>query len=56
MSPEIAWLQGQQRAALEHMKPGHKCSDVQCTPDGCLAWLLDSFAEQLLIEYPEVRR
>jgi hypothetical protein len=50
----IAWCQRQQRAALEHMKEGHKCDNPHCFPLGVRHWLEDSFLEELfLMERPE---
>jgi hypothetical protein len=48
---ETAWCREQQLAALEHMKPDHKCLDVQCTPATVEQWLLDSFCEEMILEH-----
>jgi hypothetical protein len=46
----IEWCRGQQLAALDHMKPDHKCDHPQCCPENNERWLLDAFAEELEID------
>jgi hypothetical protein len=50
LSELVEWCRDQQLAALDHMKPNHRCDHPQCCPSNNQQWLMDAFAEEMELE------
>jgi hypothetical protein len=51
LKDEILRLRSEQAAALSHMQPGHSCGNPLCCTRNIEQWLLDTFAEEMVLTY-----